>query len=159
MNKTVRWIVLVVVAAAALLLGGCATTGKGREQADVAAIQEIWKTYAKAATTGDATLWLSLYDENGIQLPPDTPARPKKVLNEVVPKGWAAMKIHTMDIKAEEIVIIGGFAYSRGTYTSDRTVGGQLLKIDGKFLTLFRRQADGTWRIYRDCFNSNVPPK
>jgi ketosteroid isomerase-like protein len=159
MSKTVLRVFLGFLVGAVILVGGCATMGKARQEADVAAIQEIWKTYATAATTGDAALWLSLWDENGIQLPPDTPARPKKVLNEVVPKGWAAMKIHTMNIAAEEIVIMGDFAYCRGTYTSDRTVGGQLLKIDGKFLTLFRRQADGSWRLYRDCFNSNVPPK
>jgi ketosteroid isomerase-like protein len=27
--------------------------------------------------------------------------------------------------------------------------------LEGKFLTIFRRQDDGTWRIYRDAFNFN----
>jgi ketosteroid isomerase-like protein len=27
---------------------------------------------------------------------------------------------------------------------------------DGKALTLYERQSDGTWKIVCDCFNSNV---
>lgn len=157
-ERTVR-VIFVLLGAAVVLLAGCTTVPKGGEAADVAAIQEIWKTYSKAATTGDAALWLTLWDVNGIQMPPDTPARPKKVLDEAVPKGWATMKIHTMNINAEEIVIMGVFAYSRGTYTSERTINDKRITVDGKFLTLFRKQEDGSWRIYRDCFNSNVPPK
>jgi ketosteroid isomerase-like protein len=159
MGKTVVRVLFVLLTGSALFLGGCATVQKGREEADMAAIQEIWKNYAKAATTGDAALWLSLWDENGIQLPPDTAARPKKVLDEVYPKAFSMMKIHTMNINVEESVIIGDFAYCRGTYTSDRTINNNKVSVDGKFLTLFRRQEDGSWRIYRDCFNSNVPPK
>jgi ketosteroid isomerase-like protein len=37
--------------------------------------------------------------------------------------------------------------------------GGPESLFDGKFLTVFKRQPDGSWKIYRDCFNSNVPPK
>lgn len=27
----------------------------------------------------------------------------------------------------------------------------------GKYLTVFRKQADGSWKIFRDCFNLDVP--
>jgi ketosteroid isomerase-like protein len=142
-----------------MVVSGCATMGKSGEASDVAAIQEIWRTYSNAVTSGDAALWLSLWDQNGIQMPPDIPARPKKVLEEVVPKAWAMAKVLTMNISPEEITVMGDLAYSRGTYSSERTVNNKTVNIDGKFLTIFRRQADGSWRIFRDCFNSNVPPK
>ncbi|MBN1836437.1 MAG: nuclear transport factor 2 family protein [Spirochaetales bacterium] len=159
MAKTGVRVVLGLLAGALMVVSGCAGMGKAGEESDVAAIQEIWRSYSAAATSGDAALWLSLWDDSGIQMPPDVPARPKKVLDEVVPKAWAMMKIHTMNIKAEETTIMGDFAFSRGTYTSERTVNNKTVTIDGKFLTLFRRQADGSWRLYRDCFNSNVAPK
>ena len=31
--------------------------------------------------------------------------------------------------------------------------------IIGKYLTILKKQTDGSWKIYRDCFNSDVPPK
>jgi ketosteroid isomerase-like protein len=159
MGKMVVRVVLRLLTGTLMLAVGCATKGNVGADSDVAAIQQIWSNYSRAATSADSAPWLSLWDENGIQMPPDMPARPKKVLEEVVPKAWATMKIHTMNINSEEITLTGDFAYSRGTYTSERTVNNKTFTVDGKFLTLFRRQADGSWRIYRDCFNSNVPPK
>ena len=66
-----------------------------------------------------------------------------------------------MSITPLEIVIAGPWAYSRGTFTQDLTAKatGQTVHVDGKFLTIFRKQPSGAWKIYRDCFNSNVPPK
>jgi ketosteroid isomerase-like protein len=148
-----------VAAAAAVLLAGCASMAQGGSEADVAAIREIWKTYSSARVAGDAALWLSLWDEEGIQMPPDIPARGKSVLDEVVPKGFAAGGVSSMNIYPEEINVAGGWAYSRGNYDSDRVVGGKVVRVEGKFLTILKRQPDGSWKIYRDCFNSNIPPK
>ncbi len=142
---------------AALSLAGCATMAKGNVDADVEAIREIWKTYCSARVNADAELWLSLWDEEGIQLPPGSPARGKDVLDEVVPKGFVPGSVSSMNIHPEEITVAGNWAYSRGTYDSDRVVGGKEVRIEGKFLTIFRKQSDGSWKIYRDCFNSNTP--
>lgn len=51
-------------------------------------------------------------------------------------------------------------AFARGTYSVKRTpvAGGETVETDGKYMTIFKRQADGSWKIYRDIFNSNVPP-
>ena len=49
--------------------------------------------------------------------------------------------------------------YTSGTYWYDFALksGGPTSKFEGKVLTMWKKQADGTWKIYRDCFNSNVP--
>ena len=64
-------------------------------------------------------------------------------------------------IKSEEIVVMGDWAYSRGTFTRSFTPKGsdQTFYYDGKFLTVMKRQPDGSWKIFRDCFNSNTPPQ
>ena len=37
--------------------------------------------------------------------------------------------------------------------------GGETIAMpDGKALTLYKKQADGSWKIAYDCFNANVPP-
>lgn len=50
---------------------------------------------------------------------------------------------------------MGDWAFSRGNYTATQTVQGNTVEVDGKFMTIFRRQDDGQWKIYRDIFNSN----
>ncbi|MBE3064794.1 MAG: hypothetical protein IMZ69_07215, partial [Spirochaetes bacterium] len=64
-------------------------------------------------------------------------------------------------IDALEIIVTGPWAYSRGVYTQDlkNKSSGQVVHVDGKFLTIFKLQQDSSWKIFRDCFNSNVPPK
>jgi ketosteroid isomerase-like protein len=146
-----------LVVVAVLFLLGCATTSGGGSEADVEAIRDIWRIYSGARVAGDADVWLSLWDEEGIQMPPGAPARSKDVLDEVIPKAFAAGGVSSMNIYPEEINVAGGWAYTRGTYDSERLVEGKAVRVDGKFLTILKRQPDGTWRIYRDCFNSNVP--
>jgi len=34
---------------------------------------------------------------------------------------------------------------------------GEKVKISGKFLTVFEKQIDGSWKIARDIFNYNAP--
>ena len=66
-----------------------------------------------------------------------------------------------MSITPLEIVVMGPWAYSRGVYTQDLAAKstGKVTHVDGKFLTILKQQPGGSWKIFRDCFNSNVPPK
>ena len=34
---------------------------------------------------------------------------------------------------------------------------GKTVKAEGKFLMVFEKQADGSWKIVRDIFNFNAP--
>ena len=124
-----------------------------------AAVQDIWNKYSAAMNAEDSDLWISLWDENGIQMPPGTSARGKQVFEEAIRKVIEGA-IFNMTIYPEEITVAGDWGYSRGTYKDCRTpkAGGETVYIDGKFLTILKRQPDGSWKIFRDCFNSNVPP-
>lgn len=125
------------------------------EASDQAAINAIWDAYQTARVAGDAVAWLALWDDGGIQMPPGIPARGKDVLMKAVPKAFAARPASAMQITPEEIVIMGDWAFSRGNYTATVSANGNEANTDGKFMTIFRRQDDGGWKIYRDIFNSN----
>lgn len=56
---------------------------------------------------------------------------------------------NSMMIDSDEVVVTGDWAYSRGTFTVND-------EAEGKFLTIFRRQDDGSWGIYRDSFSMNA---
>lgn len=117
---------------------------------DEAEILDIWSKYSAARVAGDAEKWLGLWDAEGIRMPPGAPAVDFATFSKGIPSAFAAGGPPSMEIIAEEVVIMGDWAFSRGNFTAGEAV-------DGKFLTIFRRQSDGSWRIYRDAFNMNTP--
>ena len=49
-------------------------------------------------------------------------------------------------------------AYDRGTYSMTVTPPGAApIEDRGKYLTIYRKQADGSWKIARVMFNSDLP--
>ena len=44
-------------------------------EADIAAIKEMLNQYAIGCNTGDFDLWMSLWADDGVQMPPGTPTR------------------------------------------------------------------------------------
>ena len=114
---------------------------------DEQAILDIWSTYTEARVAGDAETWLGLWDNEGIRLPPGAPAVDFATFAPGTPERFANPPA-SMEIKSEEVVVTGDWAFSRGNFTVNNA-------LEGKFLTIFRRQDDGSWRIYRDAFNFN----
>jgi ketosteroid isomerase-like protein len=58
-----------------------------------------------------------------------------------------------------EIMVVGDTAYEVGTYQMDLTPQGSPALSDvGKYLMVWKRASDGTWRVLRDMYNTNVPP-
>jgi len=137
-----------LVAAALAVASNIPAAVAADTMADENAILEIWSTYSAARVAGDAETWLGLWDEEGIRMPPGVPAVDFASFAPGTPERFANPPA-SMEIKPEEVVVTGDWAYSRGTFTVNDAV-------EGKFLTIFRRQDDGSWRIYRDAFNMNA---
>lgn len=62
----------------------------------------------------------------------------------------------TMEINPDEITVLRDEAYAVGTYLLDLKPRAEAPpgRVDGKFLTVFRRQSDGKWKIWRDCYKT-----
>ncbi len=153
---------ITIVIMVLVLLGAGAGVACAQSAAE-AAIRQAWVNYSAYVESGDSAAWLSQYDSQGIQMRPDNPARGRPELDAFVVKSWKARMDAfdtRMSITPLEIVVAGDWAYSRGTFTQDLTSkkSKAVAHVDGKFLTIFKKQSDGSWKIFRDCFNSNVPP-
>lgn len=130
-------------------------------EAATEAIRAVWEEYAASALAGDPVRRLALWDENGIQMPPNTVARVgKETIQAATEAGMAKVVSDEYVVTPEEIEVLGDMAFARGTYMAKRTpvAGGDPILSDGKFMTILKRQEDGSWKLYRDIFNSNVPP-
>jgi uncharacterized protein (TIGR02246 family) len=125
-------------------------------------IKEVLNQYAVACNNDDLDLWISLWADDGTRMPPNAPATVgKEQLREAVKPAFEAMNLD-MTIHIEEAKVYGDLGLTRCTFTLKMTpkAGGEeiVFEPDGKALTLYERQSDGSWKIVYDCFNSNVPP-
>jgi len=126
---------------------------------DIAQINELWKTYTEAVNAGDLENWISLWIEEGIQMPPGTPRRVGKEQVRAEMQALFDLFDELVTLHLEEIQVEGYQAYSHGTYDIVMTpkCGGDPIQGSGNFLTILRRQIDGSWKIAIDCFNYDAP--
>ncbi len=135
---------------------------EGRKS-DITAIKEVLNQYAVCVNTGAFDRWISLWTDDGVQMPPDTPVRiGKEQIREGMKPAFDQMNLDIAIITIEEAKVYGDLGLTRCRYTLKMTpkAGGETINAmpDGKALTLYERQSDGSWKIAYDCFNSNMPP-
>jgi uncharacterized protein (TIGR02246 family) len=149
-------IVTGVAVLVAVIVSACASSGATDTESVKTEVEEIFVRYADAANAEDTDTWITLWDEDGIQMPPGAPAIVgRDAVYQRVRKTHQAMDIKGFAIELEEAESAGPWAYARGIYSMSMTpkAGGDTMQVNGKYLTIFRRQSDGSWKIYRDCFN------
>jgi uncharacterized protein (TIGR02246 family) len=132
-------------------------------ETDSAAIKEVLNQYAVAVNSGDFDLWMSLWADDGTQMPPNEPVHVgKEQIREANKPAFDAMDLEITIDSIEEAKVYGDLGLTRCAYTLKATpkAGGEEIVVepDGKALTLYERQPDGSWKIVYDCFNSNVAP-
>lgn len=144
----------------ALATVSCVSTPRYDADADIASISKLWESYALAATGGDATTFATLWTDDAIKMIPNLPVAVGKDNIMARFKANIAGATSVMTIKVEETVIAGDLAYTRGSYEQVTTskADGSRMRLVGKFLDILVRQADGSWKITRDCFNFDGPP-
>ena len=134
------------------------------DQADTfrAAVKDIFTTYSSATVKGDVDAWLALWDEMGVKMVPNQPSiNGTKAIGELKRKVAEKREYLTMDITIEDAQGAGDFGFAHGTYAASFKPkdGGATGSGGGKFLTIFKKQANGSWKIYRDSVSPNSPPQ
>ncbi len=124
------------------------------------AINEILNRYSSSMNRGDIDAWLALWTDNGIHMPPNSPPITGKKRIRTRIKSELDQFRFNLRITNEEVRVAGEWAYARGIYTAALTPkqGGEPMFIDGKYMKVFERHPDGSWKIHGDIYNSNVPP-
>jgi len=125
-----------------------------------AVVNEIWREYESSLIAGDVDRWAEQWAEDGVQMPPgQVPRVGKAEIKSKVGEALAAYQYTEFVITNQEVEAADGWGYARGLYTGTFVpkAGGEEVTIDGKYMTILQKQSDGTWKIYRDFFNSNVP--
>jgi uncharacterized protein (TIGR02246 family) len=129
-------------------------------EADIAAVELVLLTYNLALALGDFELWLSLHADDVVKMPPNEPAIYGIEALRASMKPLFENFTFEGVLNPEETRVDGDMGLARGTGTVSiiPKAGGDAVHMDSKYLTICTRQADGTWKISHDCWNSNVPP-
>jgi uncharacterized protein (TIGR02246 family) len=116
--------------------------------------------FVDAVKRGDTTAMAANYTDDAVVMSPGAEAWRGR---DAVRKGFAGMvaqmPIKDMSLRIDDVMVGGDLAVETGTY--EMTVqpqGGREMKDKGKYLVVWKRQADGSWKIARDIFNSDAPP-
>jgi uncharacterized protein (TIGR02246 family) len=117
------------------------------------AIQQINTEFSELYDRRDATAISAAYLEDGAILAPNQPTVHGRQAIEDFWKGFfdelgGAASIETVEIAGE-----GDVAYQWATYT----LAGGAQSDAGKFVEVYKRHADGSWKIRLTIFNSDNP--
>ena len=107
---------------------------------------------------GNVDDWIALWDDEATWLPA---GGPPNVGKPSIERTLRATLMHTplagMSISVRDIRTDGAIAVAIGDFTETRDLPTGRIYTEGKFLTVFRKQSDGSWRIFQSCFNFNTP--
>jgi uncharacterized protein (TIGR02246 family) len=124
-----------------------------------AAITQANARFQEAIGRGDAEAIAALYTESAQVLPPNGapvqgPADIRAFWAGAIQSGIKGGRLETLDVETG-----GDIAVETGRYQLIlQPPGGAQMTDEGKYLVVWRRQADGSWKLHRDMFSSNQPP-
>src|SRR5439155_19410750 len=116
--------------------------------------------WSAAAGTKDLDKTVSFYSDNAVVMPPNASAATTK---EAIRSAWKEMLTTpgaAISWKATKVGVAkaGDLAYVSGTYQETMTdASGKSVNDHGKYVEIFKKQADGTWKVVADIGNSNLP--
>lgn len=145
----------VVAAAAVVALAGPASSA-GLSEADTRALREVTRRYVETQLAGDWTGWANLLAEDAIFLPPNgEPVVGRQAIRDVMS---AFGRVAMFEVPIDEIAGADGVAYAVGRFAFAMKPGSALPGSEsGKWITTYRKQADGSWLIHANIWNSNRP--
>lgn len=139
------------------LLLACQPKSVALTDADKAAIHAADQQFAQLAIAKNWSQLMGLYGENATMMPPNNPVLKGRAAIQTWMEGYPPISAFTLD--DQEIDGLGDLAYVRGAYTITITPPGAPGPITdhGKFLEVLRKQANGSWQLTNDIFNSDEP--
>jgi len=153
-----RTIAAVLLVAIGLTTVGCARRPTVDVDAEAERIRERSREWLAADSARNVDLAVSMYAENAVEYPANTPAIFGKEAIRTWYRSWLPDTTASLRFATEvvEVSASGDLAYERGTYRFT-TVGPKGTTEDvGKYATVWRRTGD-TWEVVLDMANSDQP--
>jgi ketosteroid isomerase-like protein len=149
-----------------IILLGCAPGAEPPSEADLAAIGATLMESDRAwfaeysASDAPADVFAANVTAEAYLLPPGAPmVQGQDSIRRAITKLEAIPGFSvTWSPVGVEVSSGGEMGYTIGTYEMKMAPEGSPVTIDGKYITVWEKQADGGWRVTADMFNANGPP-
>jgi uncharacterized protein (TIGR02246 family) len=141
-----------------VLTAGCATTSPSASvvRADIERNAAAW---ADAVNRGDLDALIALYTPDAVVMAPGSASARGHQGVRAFAEGFGTLAPREVVLTVEEVEVCGDTAWEVGSYSMSLQPPGQSRFTDrGKYLVVWKRGADGNWRLHRDIFNSSLPP-
>ena len=154
--------VLCACTAVILFASACGTVAPADTRvADEATVRELEVKWSKTATAKDLEGTVSYYADDASLLPPNTAIQSGKtaihgawagLLGSVDSIAWQPNKI--------EVSKSSDMAYVVGVYQmASKDAQGKSVLDHGKYVDVWKKQTDGSWKTVADIFNSDLLPE
>jgi uncharacterized protein (TIGR02246 family) len=123
-------------------------------------IEQAEARFTEAFNRGDMQAVAAMYDADAVVLAPNAPPMRGRQNIEALWNGARQQGFKTLNLVVNSVEVIGNHAIELGSYTLVIQPPGQAEMTDrGKYMVLWRREPDGRWQLYRDMFNTSMPPR
>jgi uncharacterized protein (TIGR02246 family) len=141
------------------LLVGCAPSARDNQDTVVQAIREVEAAWVKDIATRDVEKWVSYYAEDGTILLPNAPPVTGRDNIRAALKARVTDPNFSLTFRPAKIEGSGHLAYVQGAYASTRTDPRTMEAVQdqGKYVTVYRKEADGSWKAVQDMVSSDLP--
>ena len=157
---------LIVCLALVALAAGCSSKPPApppdTRPADVQAVKDVEAAWIKDTNTKDADKFASYLAEDASGLYPGAGTLNGKAAIKAAFAPYFADPNFSVTWESTRAMASkgGDMVYSQGTYTMTMTNPKNKKKTitdKGKYLTIYSKQADGSWKVVADTYNSDSP--
>jgi len=131
-----------------------------RTDAARAAIEKQNAAFVAAFGRGDMAAVAAAYTEDAIAFPPDSEMARGRPAIEALWKGARDSGIKAVTLNTIDVQSAGNLAVESGTATLKVQPPNQPEQSQNvKYVVVWKRQKDGTWKLFRDIWNGMPAPK
>jgi len=123
-------------------------------------VREAQTARMNALAAGDVEAYLNVYMDDAAWMPPgSTEIVGKEAARQRISQAFEAATLEPVFDSQEQTVMSPEWIADRGHYSVVVTPkeGGEGRQEVGFYLTIWRRDADGRWKIFFDIWNTNRP--
>lgn len=162
MNNCINMLLLAV-----LLVPASGCSNHEQQAADEMTLRDfellVINDYIEPYKTGDTERWMEIFADDAVGMHNTLPAlEGKQAIHQFAEVVHSRFDIEQLDVTVDSVTREGDWALTRGNFTASFILKGGDAEMQpeprhGKYVLLWERQSDGTWKVILDMGNNNSP--